>query len=379
MALAVGLHFAEAVAHHAPHALGVVQDHLVALRGRRADGVAQETVDLLEIGRGGRRSRQHQGKRHGVVGGIEQHAEHVEDLFGRADAARKDDDAVPEAGEGFQPFLDVRQDHQLVDQRVGRLGGDDAGLGDAHVAAVADALLAVRHRGALHRPLHRARPAAGADVQPAQPQVVAHALGVIVFLAADGVAAPAHHQVGCHPGAQDAGVAQQAEHGVGDAGAGVVGGRLFLRHVAHVDHVAQHGEQVLANAAHQLAVDEGLRRRVAHAQADAALHLQQLDLEVGEAFVHRARVVQRAAGVQHRQRAAAEQRLQAAVADVAQLGHLQLGEQVHAAHGRDGDGVAQLVAHGRMWIGVPSATASQMSIMAELLTAMQPSVQSDCR
>src|SRR3546814_9793683 len=92
--------------------------------------------------------------------------------------------------------LDVRHDHQLVDDRVRRLGGDDARLGDADVARAALALLGVGDGGALHRTLHRAGAAAGADVQAAQAQLVADVLGVLVLVAVDGVAAPADDEVG---------------------------------------------------------------------------------------------------------------------------------------------------------------------------------------
>src|SRR3546814_9164266 len=86
--------------------------------------------------------------------------------------------------------------HQLVDDRVRRLGGDDARLGDADVARAALALLGVGDGGALHRALHRTRAAAGADVQAAQAQLVADVLGVLVLVAVDGVAAPADDEVG---------------------------------------------------------------------------------------------------------------------------------------------------------------------------------------
>src|SRR3546814_15619779 len=94
-----------------------------------------------------------------------------------------------------EPLLDVRHDHQLVDDRVRRLGGDDARLGDADVARAALALFGVGDGGALHRALHRAGAAAGADVQAAQAQLVADVLGVLVLVAVGGLAAPAADEV----------------------------------------------------------------------------------------------------------------------------------------------------------------------------------------
>ena len=65
---------------------------------------------------------------------VQQDAQQVQDLLGRAHAAGEHDDAVAHAHEGLQALLDVRHDHQVVDDRVGRFGGDDARLGDADVA-----------------------------------------------------------------------------------------------------------------------------------------------------------------------------------------------------------------------------------------------------
>ena len=61
---------------------------------------------------------------------------------------------------------------------------DDAGLGDPQIAAVRDALLGMPDGRALHRTLHGARSAAGADVKSAQTHLVADVLGVLVLLAA---------------------------------------------------------------------------------------------------------------------------------------------------------------------------------------------------
>lgn len=134
------------------------------------------------------------------MSGVHQDAEEVQELFGRAGATREDDDAVTNPDEGFQALLDVGQDHQLVDDRVRRLGGDDARLGQAQIAAAVHTLFGVGDGGALHRPLHHARAAAGADIQLAQAQLVADLLGVLVFLAADRVAAQHTTIFGSTPG-----------------------------------------------------------------------------------------------------------------------------------------------------------------------------------
>ncbi len=127
-------------------------------------------------------------------------AEQIEQLFGGADPAREDNDAVTEAHEGFQPLLDIRQDHQLVDDGVGRFGRNDGRLCEADVAAVSYPLFGMADGGPLHRALHGARATAGTDVQLTQAQFAAHGAGVLVFDLVDGVATPADDQVGVGAG-----------------------------------------------------------------------------------------------------------------------------------------------------------------------------------
>ncbi len=240
------------------------------------------------------------------------------------------------AQEGFEAFLDVRHDHEFVHDRVGGLGGDDAGLGDADVAAAVDALLGVPDGGAFHGALHGAGSAAGADVEAAQPEFVADVLGVVVFLAADGVTAPADDDVGFVFRAQDFGVAQDLEDEVGDvfgtfrvvpAGGGQYG--------VGVDDVAQHGEQVLADAADHLAVDEGAGRGVVEFDLDAARLLQQGQVEVLVGLHDGLAVVADGPAVEHGQRALAEQAVEAAFAVVLELVHLLAGEDLKTAFGGD--------------------------------------------
>ena len=164
-----------------------------------------------------RRAGEHHRERHGAVRRIEQDAEQIQDLLRRTGAARKNDDAVTHTHERFQPLLDIRHDDQLADDRIGRLGGDDAGLGDAEVAAVDDALLRMADGRAFHRTLHRAGTAARAHVEAAQAELVAHFLRVVVLEAPDGMPAPAHHEIGPHLRLEHPRVAQDVKYGVGDA------------------------------------------------------------------------------------------------------------------------------------------------------------------
>ena len=237
-----------------------------------------------------------------------------------------------QAHEGFEALLDVRHDHQLVHDGVRRLGGDDAGLGEADVTPADDALLGMADGGALHRALHRARTAARAHVQAAQAQLVAHLLGVLVFLGIDRVSAPAHHQVGLGLEIEHPRIAQDVEHRVGDGRRVVeVEPAAFDDLVGDEDHVAQHREHVFLDAADHLAVDEGLAGRVLHLELDAPGLAHQLHFEILVAVEDFLGVVALAAGIHHRQRALAEQLVEAAGARIEQFFDLGLGKVFEAA------------------------------------------------
>ncbi len=264
---------------------------------------------------------------------MQQNTEQVEELLGRADAAREDDDAVTDADEGFQTFLDVRQDHQLVDDRVRRLGGDDARLGQPQIAAANAALFGVGNGGALHRPLHHARTAAGADIQAAQAQLMADALAVLVLFGADRVAAPAHHHVRLDARTQRAGVAQQMKDVVGNAlGSAQIDARA-AQFALGIDDVAQRAEEHLAGAGDHLAIDEGIGRRIEQLEAYAAILLQDSHLEVLIGFEDGLGVIDARAGVEDCQGTLAEQLVRAAGTDFAQLLYFALRQGFQAAFG----------------------------------------------
>lgn len=144
---AVLAHALDAVGHLLRHRHRVADDDLVALGGRVTQGQADEAVDLLEVRRRHGRSGQDQRERQVLVFLAQQDAEQVQDFLGGTDATGEHDDAVADADEGLQALLDVRHDHQVVDDRVRRLGGDDARLGQADVARHGTALLGMGDRG----------------------------------------------------------------------------------------------------------------------------------------------------------------------------------------------------------------------------------------
>src|SRR3546814_21135698 len=73
---------------------------------------------------------------------------------------------------------------------------------------------------------------------------------------------------------------------------------------------ADDGGEQFGDAADDLAVDEGDGGRVLQVDAQAAVLLADLDVEVGVQLLRGARIVRRAAGGQHRQGAAAQQVVQ---------------------------------------------------------------------
>ncbi len=154
-----------------------------------------------------------------------------------------------------------------------------------------------------------------------------------------------------------------------------------------VEDVPQHREQVLLDAADHSAVDEGRRRRVAQLQLHAPGLAHDADVEVCIALEDRPSVVGLAAAVQDRERAAPIERVESAARGIEQAVDLVLREILKRAGRCDPriDGVDLLEGrydrfgpahHGRMSIGSPTLVRNQMSTMSELLTAMQPSVQS---
>ncbi len=148
-----------------------------------AERAADEAADVLEVRRALARAGQHDRQGLILVRGIEQDAERGRGSP-RPCRRRPGNTTMPCAKrtKASRRFSMSGMIDQLVDDRVGRLRGDDAGLGDADVAAVLDALLGMADGRALHRALHRARSAARADVEAAQPHLVADALAVLVLV-----------------------------------------------------------------------------------------------------------------------------------------------------------------------------------------------------
>ena len=216
--------------------------------------------------------------------------------------------------EGLETLLDVRQDHEVVDDRVRRLGGDDARLGEPDVSAAGDALLGMADGRTLHRSLHGTRAATGADVESAQAELVADFFRVFVLDTVDGVAAPADDQVRSKLVTQQPGVAQDVEHRVGDGlRAREIESVVVDDLVGGVDDIAQHGEEELLDAADHVPVDESRSRGVLDLELDAEGVTHDADVEIPVSLEDLARIVGVAAGVEHRERALAEERVKTAL------------------------------------------------------------------
>src|SRR5471032_2736768 len=262
--------------------------------------------------------------------------------------------------EAFEAFFDVRQDHQFVDDRVRRFGGDDARLGQAQVAAAMDALLGVGDGGAFHRAFHHARAATGADVEAAQSEFVADFLGVFVFFGVDRVAAPAHDDLRLDTGAQGAGVAQQVENVVADALRVTEVDALAVEFVFGVDDVAQGAEKHFPGAGDHFAIDEGVGRGIEQFQAYATVLLVNTDFEVLVGFEAGLGVINVGAGVENGQGALAKEGIGAAGTGFTQLLDFALGEGFKAAFWTD-RGVDYLSLGHAMILKTMSLTRSRMN------------------
>src|SRR5882757_1118538 len=321
-----------ALHHRTRHAGRVVDDHLVARLRGAPQGRADEAVDLLEILGAVGRTREHNREGQVLIGGIEQYAEQVQNLFGRSGAAGKNHDAVPQAHERFEALFNVRHDDQLAHDGVGRLRGNDAGFGDPQVPAIGNALFRMTDGRSLHRPLHRTRTAAGTDIQAAQAEFVAYFFRIVVLEASNGVPAPADHEIGPHLQLQYARVAQDVENRIGNAGRGIEVITAALHDfVGDEHHIAQHGEQVVFETPDHDAVDKCRRRRVLDLELDAPGLAHDAKVEVAILFKDRARIVDFAAGVEHGERALPKQGIQAALPGIQQFGDFLLRQVLQAA------------------------------------------------
>ncbi len=121
-----------------------------------------------------------------------------------------------------------------------------------------------------------------------------------------------------------------------------------------------------------------------HLELDAPGLAHDAKLEVLVGIEDEPRVVDQGARVQHGERAAAEQRIQAALAAVEELVDFLLRQVVEDPLRRDARvhdrrQVEAGAAHGRISIGVSCPVSSQKSSMSSFESAMQPSVQSVAR
>ena len=304
--------------------------------GRLAQGRADKRMQLLQVRRGLFWPGEDHRERHVVVVRMHQDTQQVQELFGRARAAREDDDAMAYAHKGFQAFFDIRQDHQFVDDRVWRFGGDDAGLGKAQVAPAGDTLFGVGNGRTLHRTFHHARAATGTYIKAAQAQFMPDFLGVFVFFGIDRVPTPAHHDLRLDSGPQRTRVAQQVEHVVGDALGGAQVDALAVQFVLGIDDVAQGAEQHLAGTGDHFAIHERVSRCVQQLQAHATILLMDAHLKVLVGVEDGLGVVDMSAGVEDCQGALAKKCIDAAGAGFAQLLDFTLRQRFEAALGADG-------------------------------------------
>src|SRR5690349_21263264 len=132
--------------------------------------------------------------------------------------------------------------------------------------------------------------------------------------------APAHDQIRTTFVVENPRVAQDVINGVGDAARIVEIEALATEDgVVDVDDVTQHCEQMFLDTANHRTIDEGAGRRVLHFELDAPGLTTEADFEILVALEDGADVVGLKARTQHRQRAATEQVIHAALTGAEQL------------------------------------------------------------
>jgi len=138
---------------------------------------------------------------------MQKNTQNIKYFFRCAGATRKHNDTVTGAHKGFQAFFYIWENDQLVDNWIRRFSGNNARFSHTYITAVINTLFVVSYGGALHWAFHGAGTTAGADIQPAQPQLMADFFGVVIFFTADGVSAPTYSQVGLFLWFQNIGIA----------------------------------------------------------------------------------------------------------------------------------------------------------------------------
>ena len=225
----------------------------------------------------------------------------------------------------LQALLDIRQHHQVIDNGVWRFRGDDTGFGNPDITAITHPLLGMANRGAFHGAFHRARSAAGANIHAAQSELIAHLFGIVVFPGVDRVPSPADDQPRRRPQMQQAGVSQNMKNQVPYPAGGLhVGLIAAIKFARYENDVPQHGKQVILDAIEHPTIDKCTDRRVAHLQPDPARSLDDFDPEVRISLENLGCVIRFLAAIEHRQRAAAKQVIEFAVARFAQTAYLVL-------------------------------------------------------
>ena len=178
-------HLFDAAFHHRRHIAWFAEFYLVSLLRFLAEHSRNEVIYPLKITGAFWWACENQWHRNFPIFWMHQDSEQVENLFHRADTTGEHDYRVRDSNKCFEALFHVRHDHELVDDRIGRFSGNNAGLGHPDISAVGDTLFGVTNCSTLHRPLHRARPTTGANIELAQTKLVADLFAVLVLRPAD--------------------------------------------------------------------------------------------------------------------------------------------------------------------------------------------------
>ena len=119
----------EAFGHLTRHFSRVVDDDLIALLRSLTQRCADKLMQLLQVRFGFFGTGQNHWEGHVNVVRVHQDPEQIQKLFSGASTAREDDDAVTDTHKRFETLFNVWQYHQLINDRVWGLGGNNARLG----------------------------------------------------------------------------------------------------------------------------------------------------------------------------------------------------------------------------------------------------------
>jgi hypothetical protein len=106
-------------------------------------------------------------------------------------------------------------------------------------------------------------------------------LGVIVFVSGDGVTTPADHQAALVVSSENAGVAQDIEHRIGDVLRRIDGEQWVVDYlIFYIDDVPEYREEVLFYALDEFSVDKSVGRGIVEFELNTTVFPSYVDVKI---------------------------------------------------------------------------------------------------